>query len=122
MAALGGLESLIGSLPTDTKRVMTELLRALVPFLRFGPVEHKQKAENFASYVFISTTATSTSEFSFVHSLGRAPYRAMPVLDLTSSGMELVPLRVSRPADASRIYLKTSAGSTNVVFALQIEG
>lgn len=122
MAALGGLESLVGSLPTDIKRVMTELLRALVPFLRFGPVEHQQKAENFASYVVVSTTATSTGEFTITHGLGRAPYRAMPVLDLNSSGMELIPLRVSRPADASRIYLKTSAGSTNAVFALQIEG
>lgn len=101
---------------------MTELLRAMVPFLRFGPVEHQQKAENFASHVVVSTTATSTGEFSIVHGLGRAPYRAMPVLDLNSSGMELIPLRVTRPADASRIYLKTSAGSTNAVFALQIEG
>ena len=121
MASLGGLEALIGSLPADTKRVLTELLRAFVPFLRFGPAEHQAKAENFASYVVVSTTATSTSEFSILHGMGRAPYRAMPVVDLNSSGMEIVPLRVTRPADASRIYLKTSAGSTNVVFALQIE-
>lgn len=102
--------------------MFTEVLRALVPFLRFGPVDHQRKAENFASYVVISTTATSTGEFTVAHGLGRAPYRAMPTLDLNSSGMELVPLRVSRPADATRIYLKTNAGSTNAVFALQIEG
>ena len=122
MAALGGLESLIGSLPSDTRRVMTEVLRALVPFLRFGPVSHQQKAENFASYVLISTTATSTSEFSVAHGLGRAPYRAQAVLDLNSSGMHMVPLTVTKPADASRLYLKTEAGSTNRVFAIQIEG
>lgn len=121
MAQLGGLEGLIGSLPADTKRVMTEILRALVPYLRFGPIEHQQKAENFASYAVISTTATSTGEFSIAHGMGRAPYRAMPILDLNSSGMELVPLRVTRPADASRIYLRTFAGSTGIVFALQIE-
>ena len=45
----------------------------------------------------------------------------MPVLDLNSSGMETGPLRVTRPADASRLYLKTSAGSTGAVFALQLE-
>lgn len=122
MAALGGLEAIIGGLQADTRRVMTELLRAMVPFLRFGPVEHQQKAENFASYVVVSTTAASTGEFSIAHGLGRAPYRAMPVMDLNSSGMHMVPLTVTRPADASRIYLKTEAGSTNVVFALQIEG
>lgn len=122
MAALGGLESLVGSLPADTKRVMTELLRAFVPFLRFGPVEHQQKAENFASYVLVSTTASDTGEFTIAHGLGRAPYRAEQVMDLNSSGMEWVNLRVSRPADASRIYLKAIAGSTNKVFALQVEG
>ena len=121
MASLGGLEALIGSLPADTKRVMTELLRALVPFLRFGPVEHQDKAENFAGATLVSTTATSTSEFSIQHGLGRAPFRFMPCLDLNSSGMELVNVRVSRPADASRIYLRAEAGSTGKVFAFYVE-
>lgn len=121
LASLGGLEALIGSLPADTKRVMQELLRALVPFLRFGPVEHQDKAENFAGVTLVSTTATSTSEFSIQHGLGRAPFRFMPCLDLNSSGMELVNVRVSRPADASRIYLRAEAGSTNKVFAFYTE-
>lgn len=122
MAALGGLEALIGSLPADSKRVMTELLRALVPFLRFGPVEHQQKAENFAGYTIVSTTANSTTEFSVAHGLGRAPYRLMPSLNLNSSGMHLVSLKVTRPADASRIYLRpSSGGSTNKSFSIYIE-
>lgn len=122
MAALGGLESLVGSLPADTKRVMTELLRALVPNLRFGPVAHQQKAENFAGYTLVSTTASdTTTEFSIAHGLGRQPFRFMPALDLNSSGMELVRVRVSRPADASRIYLRAKAGSTNAVFAMYVE-
>lgn len=121
MAALGGLEALVGSLPADMKRAMTELLRALVPFQRFGPVEHQQKAENFAGYTLVSTTASDTGEFSVAHGLGRAPFRFMPSLDLNSSGMELVHVRVSRPADASRIYLKATAGSTNKVFSFYLE-
>lgn len=122
MAALGGLESLIGSLPTDTKRVMTELLRAMVPFLRFGPVEHQQKMENFAGYTLVSTTASDTAtEFTVTHGLGRAPYRFMPSLNLNSSGMELVRLRVTRPADASRMYFRAQAGSTNKVFSCYVE-
>lgn len=120
MAALGGLESLIGSLPADTKRVMTELLRALVPFLRFGPLD-VNKCENFAGFNLTSTTASDTNEFSVAHGLGRAPYRAMPSLNLNSSGMDLVLVRVSRPADASRLYLKAAAGSTNKVFSLYVE-
>lgn len=117
---MGGLEALIGSLPADTKRVFTEVLRAMVPFLRFGPID-TVKCENFAGYNLTSTTASDTGEFSVAHGLGRAPYRLMPALDLNSSGMTLVNIRTSRPADASRIYLKAEAGSTNKVFAIYIE-
>lgn len=120
MASLGGVESLLGSLPAETKRVFTEVFRALVPFLRFGPLD-TVKCENFAGFNITSTTASDTGEFSVAHGLGRAPYRLMPQLDLNSSGMELPILRVSRPADASRIYLKASAGSTNKVFSMYIE-
>jgi hypothetical protein len=121
MAALGGLESLIGSLPADTKRVMQELLRAFAPFLRFGPIENQRKPENFAGALLVSTTATSTGEFDVLHGLGRAPYLMVPVVDLNSSGMETVNVRVSRPADAMRIYLRAAAGSTNKVFAMYVE-
>lgn len=121
MASLGNVEALLGSLPADVKRTMTEVFRALVPYLQFGPVEHQTKAINFSSYTVISTSAASTGEFTIAHGMGRAPYRAMPILDLNSSGMELIPLRVTRPADASRIYLQTRAGSTGAVFALQLE-
>ena len=121
MASLGGIESLLGSLPTDIKRVLTEVVRALVPFLRFGPVEHQLKSENFGGYSLISTTASDTGEFTILHGLGRQPFRLMPSLDLNSSGMELVNVRVSRPADASRIYLKAIAGSTGKTFSVYIE-
>ena len=121
MASLGVVEALLGSLPADTKRTMTEVFLALVPFLRFGPVEHQGKAENFAGYSYVSTTASDTGEFTVMHGLGRAPYRFMPALDLNSSGMELVNVRVSRPADASRIYLKAIAGSTNKTFSFYLE-
>lgn len=122
MAALGGLESLIGSLPAESRRVMTELLRALVPFLRFGPVEHASKCENMAGVTIVSTTASDTGEFTIAHGLGRAPYRLMPCLDLNSSGMDLVTFHVTRPADATRLYLKVAAGDTGKVFAMYIEG
>jgi len=113
------LEALLGSLPADTKRVLTELLRALVPYLRFGPVAHQAKAENFNAVTLVSTTASDTGEFTVLHGLGRAPYRAMPSLDLNSSGMQMVPLEVTRPADASRLYLKST--STSAQFSIYVE-
>lgn len=119
MAALGGLETLLGGLDTDTKKVLTQLLRELVPNLRFGPVDSGTKCENFQGYSLTSTTASSTGEFSVAHGLARQPYRAIPTLDLTSSGHQLVPLVTTRPADAQRIYLKSSV--TNAVFSLYVE-
>ena len=120
MAPLGSVEAEIGSLPPDIKRVFTNVLRLLVPFLRFGPID-TAKCENFAGYNLTSTTASDTGEFSVAHGLGRAPYRAMPSINLNSSGTALVLVQVSRPADASRIYLKAEAGSTNKVFSLYVE-
>ena len=119
MASLGGLEVLLGGLEAGTKKVLTEVFRALVPFLRFSPVEHQSKAENFAAYHMTSTTAASTGEFSFQHGLGRIPYLAIPTLDLTSSRSQIVSLEVTRPADAQRIYLKST--STSAPFSLLVE-
>lgn len=121
MAALGGLEALLGGLETGTKKVFTEVLRALVPNLRVGPVD-TAKAENFAGYKLTSTTATSTGEFSVEHGIGRTPYLLLPVVDLTAVGSALVPLEVTRAADDRRLYLKTQAGSTNVPFSIYVEG
>ena len=120
MAPLGSVEAEIGSLPPDIKRVFTNVLRLLVPFLRFGPVD-TAKCENFAGVNITSTTASDTNEFSVAHRLERAPYRLMPSINLNSSGTALVLVQVSRPADASRIYLKAEAGSTNKVFSLYVE-
>ena len=121
MAPLGSVEAEIGSLPPDIKRVFTNVLRLLVPFLRFGPVD-TAKCENFAGVNITSTTASDTNEFSVAHRLERAPYRLMPSLDLNSSGMWLVGLKVTRRADASRIYLRASSnGSTNKVFSFYAE-
>lgn len=121
MASLGGLQALLGGLEDKTKKALNELLIALVPNLRFGPVD-TPKAENFLAYKITSTTATSTSEFSVVHGIGRPPYLLIPVLDVTAPGASIVPLEVTRSADSQRVYLKTQAGSTNVVFAMYLEG
>ena len=121
MAALGGIEALLGGLETSTKKTLTEVLRAFVPYLRFGPLD-TPKAENFAGYKITSTTATSTGEFSVLHGIGRTPYALVPMLDVTAVGAAIVPLEVTRAADDQRIYLKTQAGSTNLPFSVYLEG
>jgi hypothetical protein len=56
-----------------------------------------------------------------LHGLGRIPYLMLPIADVTNPGATLVPLTVTRAADAQRIYLKTEAGSTNKRFTLYLE-
>ena len=121
MAVPGFAESLIGGLPIDVKRALTEVLRYIIPNGRFGPVEHQTKSESFQAYYVNSTSDPSTGEFSIVHGMGRTPYLAVPVLSLESSGTTLPVLRVSRPADGQRVYLRADAGSTNAPFSLLLE-
>lgn len=90
-----------------------------MPFAQFGPAVHQDKATNFQAYFLQSTTASSTGEFSIVHGLGRAPYLAIPVLPLDSSGAVLPPLEVSRAADDQRVYLRSTM--TNTPFFLLVE-
>ena len=120
IAAIGLLEALVGGAEEKTKKILTELIRAAFPNLRFGPID-TAKAENFQGYNLSSTTGTSTSEFSVVHNMGRTPYRAMPAMDLSVVGSAIVPLEVTRAADATRMYFKTQAGSTSSVFSLYVE-
>ncbi len=120
MAALGGLLALIGGLEQNAKKTMTEVLTALVPNLRFGPVTHQKKSENFLSYYVSSTTSsTANDEFSIQHGLGRAPYLAVPMLPLDSSNAKTVRLEVTRPADSQRVYLRSPETSAKVTLLIE---
>jgi hypothetical protein len=99
---------------------MNEVLTALVPNLRFGPVTHQRKSENFLSYYVSSTTSsTANDEFSIQHGLGRTPYLAVPVLPLDSSNAKTVRLEVTRPADAYRVYLRSPETSAKVTLLIE---
>lgn len=121
MAVPGFVESLLGGVEANLKRVLTEAFRYALPNGRFGPVENQTKSESFGAYYQVSLTATDTGEFSIAHGMGRTPYLAVPVLPLDSSGGMLPVLRVTRPADGQRVYLKADAGSTNTAFVLLVE-
>ena len=119
MAQTGYAEALLGGLPQDVKRVLTELMRYVLPNGKFGPVAHQAKTESFQAYWGESTTAASTGEFSIVHGLERITYVAIPVLPLDVVGARTVPLEVSRVADGQRVYLKST--STSAPFYLYLE-
>ena len=121
MATVGFVESLLGGVEANLKRVLTEAFRYALPNGRFGPVDHQTKSESFGAYYVVSTTASDTGEFSIVHGMGRAPYLAVPILPVNSSGFVLPVVRVTRPADGQRVYLKADAVSTNAIFTLLLE-
>lgn len=120
-AASGYTDSLVGGLAEDIKRSLTEAFRYVLKAFQFGPVDHQKKAGNFDAFWVNSTTAASTGEFNVAHGMGRAPYLAKVVMDLTAVGAGMPILRVSRAADGQRVYFKADAGSTNMPFTLYLE-
>lgn len=120
MAHVGGLLAIIGSLPADSKRVMTELINAAFPNLRGGPIEHQRKLENFQRYYVNSTTnSTANDEFTVVHGMGRAPFACRQVLPLDQIGSKEVRLEVTRAADSVRVYLRSPEASAPITLELE---
>jgi hypothetical protein len=118
MANKGYVSSILNRLPSDLKLPLTQVFDYILDNLRLGRLSHEERAENFQGYGFTVTTSTTAGEeFSFAHGFGETPYLLVPVLPLESSGAEIVPLRVSRPADTKRVYLSsTVAGATIQVY------
>lgn len=120
MANPAYIESLTGSLDPPVKRAFKQVFDYVLRNLRLGPVVHQTRCENLQAYYLSSTTpATANTEFSVAHGLGRTPYVLVPVLGLDAVNAQIVPLTVSRAADATRIYLKSS--STSAAIAVMVE-
>jgi hypothetical protein len=120
MATPGYIESLVGNLEAPLRAALVRVFDYVLRNLRFGPVTNQARTENFQAYYFTTTTpATANQEFSVSHGLGRVPYVLIPVLSLDSINQAIVPLQVSRAADASRLYLKSS--STSAAIAIMVE-
>lgn len=116
--ASGYVDTLLNSLPADLKRTLTQVFDYLQNNWKVGT---GPRASNAQWYRIESTTASvANTEFSVRHGLGVAPHTLIPVVDLTQAGAGLVPLTVSRAADAERVYLKSS--STGVVLTFFVEG
>jgi hypothetical protein len=101
------------------RRALDEAFTHVLGNIRFGVPEHQTRATNLQTYFLTSTTAASTGEFSIVHGLGQTPHLAFQVLDLSQPGARIVPLEVSRAADAARLYLKST--STGAPIMLLVE-
>ena len=120
MADKGSIELLLNALPSEQKRPINEAFKHVLDRWQHGQPDEGGRAINGQWYLRTSTThATANTEFTIAHGLGAAPTALYPVLFLDSTQSQLVPLRVSRAADATRIYLKSS--STNAQFSVWVE-
>lgn len=112
MASRGYVQTLINRLPADQRVVMEAIFDEVMRQNRIGDSD---KAQNFAWFATESTThATANTEFSVLHGMESPPTRFIPSLRVDVAGSQMVPLTVSRIADARRAYFKSS--STSAVF------
>jgi hypothetical protein len=121
MADLGPIELMLTALPDTERRVLSGVFKYLLKDIRFGRAEANSPSTNFGGGFFsVTTPAVAGTEFTVAHSFGRVPYLCIPVLPLDSVGARIVPLEVSRAADAVRIYLKSTIADAPVL--LYVEG
>ena len=103
------------------KSALTSIFDYVLKDIRFGRCDPGGGIQNLPLYGLEGRThATPDSEFSIAHGLGRAPYLLIPVLALGTVNQELVPLKVTRVADAERIYLSSSVA--DAPFRIVVEG
>jgi len=121
MATSTIVESQTGGLESGLRRALKAIFDYVLKNLRFGRPGATEPSENFqANFVEGTTHSVAGTEFTVVHGRESAPYLAIPVLDLQTVGSRVVPLEVTKAADARRLYLKSTIASA--AFTLYVEG
>ena len=99
---------MLNALPDAAKNAVTQAFRYVLDNLAIGQPDDRARATNFRWFRFSSTTSSvADTEFSIHHGQGTKPISCWPVLFLDSSGGQIVRLKVTRAADAQRIYLSS---------------
>jgi hypothetical protein len=115
MANASYIQTLLAAMSREDRQALNGVFEYLLANLRLGHADTGTRAENFQLYALEGTTASvANTEFTIAHGLGTAPYLLIPVLPLDAVNAELVPLKVTRAADASRVYLSSSVASAPI--------
>ncbi len=123
MADLGLVKTLLGGLEDRVKRALSAAFEHVLGELSYGPADADTGSLNFSGHFYEGTTSSvADREVAVAHQFGTAPYLVMPVLPVGagSSGVSMVPLTTTRPADAQYIYV--SSPTTGATFRLYAEG
>ena len=97
------------------KSALTSIFDYILKDIRFGRCDPGGGITNIAVYGFEGRThATPDTEFSIEHGMKVTPRLLIPALSLGTVNQELVPLKVTREADAERIYLSSSVADAPI--------
>lgn len=120
MADRGYVRAQLGGVESGLQVRLLTIFDYLLKNWRVGLPGHQNVAENMA-WVQLNgvTSATANTEVPIAHGIGAAPRVAFPCVDLTTAGSKMVPLTVTRAADASYVYL--SSPSTSAAFTVFVE-
>lgn len=122
MADQGYIDSLLNRLDAKVRQSMSLAFRHVVDGgIRIGGVDHQERARNLA-WIRLDgqTSSTANAEFSIQHGLGQIPTAIVSqYVPLNSTGSQVVRLKVTRMADASRLYL--SSPDTGASFSVLVE-
>jgi len=113
----GIIDLSINALPVDIRKPLQRAFYEILDNFRFGSGRRAQNAQLYR--VTATTPDVANTEFAIAHGLGTAPTQVFPVLDLKSIGSQLVPVQVSRAADAQNLYLRST--STSAAITLFVE-
>lgn len=121
MAVIGYVDTLIAPLPVEIRKALTDVFTYTYATMLWGPVVNGRRGVNGQQY-FVSflLPITANQEVAIPHGLSTPPNLAIPVLDVRSANSAIVPLTITRPADAHYLYLKSSA--TGVPVTLLVDG
>jgi hypothetical protein len=117
MASKGLVEQYLNALPTESRYPLQKAFDEVLDNWRFGTAARAQNAQLY--FLTGTTAAVANTEISIAHGLSAAPKWILPILDAQTVGAQLVPLKTTRVADASRIYLSSS--STSAPFTVLVE-
>lgn len=120
MADISYIDQQLASFPSEQRKSLKLAFQYLLDNWRLGVPTSGERATNSQLYYFTATTpAVANTEFAIVHGIGQAPYNIVQVLDPNAVNAQMIPLKVTRLADADRLYLSSSVASANFTIAVE---
>lgn len=121
MSDIGNVETMLAGIPDqDLRKILKRVFEYVLTDTRFGRAEDGERSKNFGGGFFaIRTAENAGDEFIIPHSFGRPPYLLLGALPLDAVNATLVPLTITRAADANNVYLSSTEEDTPIVVYLE---